>query len=35
MLQRLIIEAGRYRLIRDMEEIENSGDFIPLEELDK
>ena len=35
MLRRLINEAGKYRLLRDVEEIESSEDFIPLEELDK
>jgi len=35
MLQRLMDEAGRYRLIRDTDQIEASGDFIPLDDLDR
>jgi len=35
MLQRLMAEAGRYRLIRDTDEIESSGDFISLDDLDR
>jgi hypothetical protein len=34
MLQRIMKEAGTYRMIRDMDAIENEGDFIPLEDMD-
>ncbi|HVP95429.1 MAG TPA: hypothetical protein VMS89_09710 [Methanoregulaceae archaeon] len=35
MLQRLMTEAGRFRLIQDTDKIENSGDFIDLDDLDR
>ena len=34
MLQRLLKEAGGYRLLCDIHETE-SGEFIPLEDIDK
>lgn len=34
LLRRLIADAQAYRLMRDMDEIEERGEFIPLDDID-